>query len=189
MTTLQLFVMVTVSALGAIIALTHLYRRAWMEEELRPDGALAEPRHPSARPPAGLIEPVEGAHALELRWLDAAQRRPFRARWDGVQRRFVDSPERAVREASALIACLLEARGYPEAGWDQRLRDVSAHHPHLVDHLRRACLIAQSPRPSTEQLRQALLHQRVVLDDLLDGPLRLRRPGPRGAGGELDAKA
>ena len=53
----------------------------------------------------------------------------FIAEWQTVQSRFVDHPKAAVTEADDLIAALLEARGYPKDGFEQRAADVSVSYP------------------------------------------------------------
>ena len=67
--------------------------------------------------------------ALKIRELGATERERFVAEWRTVQSRFVDHPKAAVTEADDLIAALLEARGYPKDGFEQRAADVSVTLP------------------------------------------------------------
>jgi hypothetical protein len=80
--------------------------------------------------------------ALKIRELGAANRERFVAEWQTVQSRFVDHPKAAVTEADDLIAALLEARGYPQANFEQRAADVSVHYPRVMEDYRRAHSIA-----------------------------------------------
>ncbi len=111
--------------------------------------------------------------ALDIRPLDEAERARFTTAWRSVQSRFVDEPAQAVGEADRLVGEVMGARGYPVADFEQRAADVSASHPHVVDHYRAAHRIATtnwSGAPDTEALRQAMVHYRALFADLLDLP-------------------
>lgn len=109
--------------------------------------------------------------ALEIRPLEPAERERFLASWRTVQARFVDEPFPSVEQADALVAQVMEARGYPVGDFEQRAADVSVDHPQVVDHYRVAHRIATTDwgaAPDTEALRQAMVHYRALFSDLLD---------------------
>src|SRR5690349_9355952 len=111
--------------------------------------------------------------ALEIRPLDDAERDRFRERWLVIQALFVDDPQSAVGDADTLIGDVMRARGYPVGDFEQRAADVSVNHPEVVEHYRTAHAIATSQRPGqadTEQLRQAMVHSRALVSELLDLP-------------------
>jgi hypothetical protein len=74
----------------------------------------------------------------------------------------------------ALVAEIMQARGYPVADFEQRAADVSVDHPRVVEHYRAAHAIAlrtdrgQADTGDTEDLRQAFVHYRALFDDLLE---------------------
>jgi pyruvate kinase len=78
-----------------------------------------------------------------------------------------------VTEADDLIAALLEARGYPQANFEQRAADVSVHYPRVMEDYRRAHSIAVrlgQVEATTEEQRTAMIQYRAIFDDLLQAP-------------------
>src|SRR5664280_2278185 len=56
--------------------------------------------------------------ALKIRELSATEHDRFVTEWHTVQSRFVDHPKAAVTEADDLVSAILEARGYPQSGFE-----------------------------------------------------------------------
>jgi outer membrane translocation and assembly module TamA len=113
---------------------------------------------------------------LKIRELGATERERFVTEWHTVQSRFVDHPKMAVTEADDLIKALLEARGYPQADFEQRAADVSVNYPRVMANYRVAHSIAVrvgSVEASTEELRTAMIQYREMFDDLLQAPKQL----------------
>lgn len=96
----------------------------------------------------------------------------FANQWRVAQEHFVDDPRRAVAEADDLVHGAMKARGYPIGGdFEDRAADISVDHANVVEHYRAAHDIAvrDSHNPvSTEDLRTAMKHYRVLFEDLLD---------------------
>jgi hypothetical protein len=114
--------------------------------------------------------------ALKIRDLDATERDRFVAEWHTVQSRFIDHPKAAVTEADDLVNALLEARGYPRAGFEQRADDVSVTYPRVMENYRRAHGVAIRPgqvEATTEELRTAMIQYRAIFDELLQA----QKPG------------
>ena len=114
--------------------------------------------------------------ALKIRDLDATERDRFVAEWHTVQSRFIDHPKAAVTEADDLVNALLEARGYPRAGFEQRADDVSVTYPRVMENYRRAHGVAIRPgqvEATTEELRTAMIEYRAIFDELLQA----QKPG------------
>jgi hypothetical protein len=108
---------------------------------------------------------------LAIRALTREQRDRFAARWEELQKQFVDDPDGAVREGDRLVEDVMDARGYPISNFDQRVADLSVHHVHIVDDYRALRDIAHrhiQQDATTEDLRQAMIHFRAVFDDLLE---------------------
>jgi FtsZ-interacting cell division protein ZipA len=107
---------------------------------------------------------------LELRNLDASERKDFEHRWSDVQGQFVDDPSSAVRNADQLVVEVMAARGYPVEDFDQRADDLSVSHPEVTQRYREARQIAQANEDGnadTEDLRQAVTSYRSLVLALL----------------------
>jgi hypothetical protein len=118
---------------------------------------------------------------LDIRLLEPAESDRFLEEWRGVQGRFVDNPAGAVAEADRLVAEVMRARGYPVTDFDQRAADISVDHPRVVENYRAARDIAvrsERGEASTEDLRQAMVHYRILFDDLLESEPTLRKERP-----------
>jgi hypothetical protein len=108
---------------------------------------------------------------LQLRPLDDATRDRFAQRWRVVQAQFVTDPEGAVVAGDDLINSLAKARGYPTTGYEDQLAYLSVEHARTLGHYREAheiYLRGQQGKASTEELRQALVHYRELVADMLD---------------------
>lgn len=108
----------------------------------------------------------------DLHPLSADDRVGFIRRWDEVQARFVDDPEAAVSDAQHLVDEVMQARGYPVGDIQRQQEDVSVENPGVVDHYRSARDIARrndAGEASTEDLRLAMQHYRVLFESLLEG--------------------
>jgi hypothetical protein len=107
--------------------------------------------------------------SLKIRDLGATERERFCTEWYTVQARFLDHPKSAVTEADDLINALLEARGYPMAGFEQRAADVSVGYPLVMEDYRQAHAVAVrlgKVQATTEELRTAMIKYRTVFDGL-----------------------
>ena len=108
--------------------------------------------------------------AMTIRDLGVTERDRFVTEWHTVQARFVDHPKAAVTEADDLINALLEARGYPQAGFEQRAADVSVNYPRVMENYRLAHSVAVRLgriEATTEELRTAMIQYRAIFDDLV----------------------
>jgi len=113
---------------------------------------------------------VERLHAREL---SAGDRERFLTSWASIQTRFVDDPGMAVSAANELINEVMRALGYPTEHFEQRVADLSVEHAAVVQHYRAAKALAdanRNGRVNTEELRQAVVHYRVLFADLLHEP-------------------
>lgn len=110
---------------------------------------------------------------LDIRPLPSEARERYLTEWQDLQRRFVDAPEVAVRDAHVLVTQVMRERGYPMEDFEQRAADVSVDHPEVVEDYRAANRIAtenERGQASTEDLRQAMVHLRSLFDRLLETP-------------------
>jgi len=113
----------------------------------------------------------EKRHAeFELKDLSPESRARYSTAWEEVQIQFVDNPVEAVGTADELVTRLITERGYPTAGYDDRLADLSVEHAATLQHYRDAHEISERSSggtATTEDLRQALVHYRALFADLL----------------------
>jgi 2-hydroxychromene-2-carboxylate isomerase len=118
-----------------------------------------------------LSKRVERVARFKLRPLSREQADAFNHEWLRIQGLFVDDPDNAVVEADALVARVMEARGYPTRDFDRLADDVSVDHPHVVENYRTArALMARraSGELGTEELRRAVVNYRALFNDLMD---------------------
>jgi hypothetical protein len=108
-----------------------------------------------------------------IRPLSEAERGRFAQSWTQTLTRFVDSPLAAVSEADQLLAEVMRVRGFPSADFDQRAADLSVNHPKLAESYHAAHDLAVKNRhgqANTEDLRQTLVHYRMLFEELVGVP-------------------
>ena len=95
----------------------------------------------------------------------------FTQAWNALQGRFIDNPKGVVVEADHLVRELMLKRGYPMGDFERRAADISVDHPAVVENYRAAQAIAardERGEADTEELRKAVVHYRVLFDDMLE---------------------
>ena len=120
---------------------------------------------------------------LDITPLTPASRQTYTQQWTKLQERFVDAPGPAVSEADELVRAAMAERGYPTEDFEQQLADLSVVHGRTLHHYRQAHEISRRVAPgeaSTEDLRQAMVHSRVLFEELLDDGDE-HHPQPAGA--------
>ncbi len=133
-----------------------------------------------------LAERVREHDALNLRPLAQDERERYERTWNSVQERFIEDPRGATQQVDQVISGLLTAIGYPSDDREKQLELASVDHAYALSDYREARELAQrglngdgvaarreagaadgAVDSSTETLRQALLHYRVMFNDLL----------------------
>jgi hypothetical protein len=171
-----LVVIVLILAVVAMAAIAFVASRKRRSQRLRerfgPEYDRVVRQEGDARKAEGVLEFREKRREkFNLRALSAADKSSFSARWSEVQARFVDDPRGAVTVADGLVTALMQARGYPIGEFEQRAADISVDHPLVVENYRAANKIAarhKTGQASTEDLRLAMVHYRVLFQELLD---------------------
>lgn len=137
----------------------------------------------------------------DLRELSGQERAAHAGAWAAVQGEFVDDPVRSVRGARSLTDAIMRDLGYPDgpraedgvhddAGFERRAKDLSVDHPEAVARYRAtwaAGHLAEADQTATENLREALLAYRGLVDALLGG--LPQDNGKGGSGGKGTARA
>jgi hypothetical protein len=172
------------TSLLAIVAVVAVVAIAWLVFALR---RLRETRRLKDRfgPEYRIVERELGSRAkaeTELRRREKRVARPsllalkpgeaarFSNAWARLQGSFVDDPKGVLVEADLLLRDLLVKRGYPLEDFDRRTADAAADHPLVVGSYRAAQAILsrdQRGEASTEDVRRAMAHLRVLFDELL----------------------
>lgn len=174
-TQIVILVVVVVIAIMVVAAIGYVSSRKRrsrkLQEHFGPEYERVLKQEGDQRKAEGVLEFREKRREkFTIRPLSASDRQNFAARWREVQARFVDDPRGAVTVADSLVTDVMQARGYPIGEFDQRAADLSVDYPKIVDNYRAGHEIAlrhSTGQASTEDLRQAMVHYRVLFEELL----------------------
>jgi hypothetical protein len=163
-------------AVAAIAAAVWMYLQKKQTERLHSRfgseyDRLAAAEGDRGRAEKALHEREKRVEKLNLVPLSPEDRDRFTGAWQLEQAGFVDDPRTAVANADKLVNEVMKARGYPRGDFEQRAADISVDHSLVVTNYRIAHDIALRDRggeTSTEELRTALLHYRMLFEDLLE---------------------
>jgi len=174
-----LIIVIVVVVAAAAFAWTALRRRA-LRDRFGPEYDRVVAEKESRTEAERELRERERKHAeLTLRPLDPAARERYAQAWEELQVLFVDDPARAVGAADELVTRLVAERGYPTEKYEEQLAHLSVDHARTLGHYRDAHEIHlrnERGEASTEQLRQAVVHYRALVADLLgDDPVAAHR--------------
>ncbi|GAA2385653.1 hypothetical protein [Dactylosporangium salmoneum] len=181
-TWLAVIVLALIVIAFAMMAVGRYRRSRALRERFGPEYDRTVAERPSRRVAERDLRARERRHAgLELRELEPHKRQWYAEQWTRTQAHFVEEPEVATREADHLVTEVMAEKGYPMGDFGTLADDLSVEHAQTLGHYRDAHEINQvneRGQASTEQLRQALMHYRVLFADLL-GDQRGGGPAPR----------
>ncbi|MGY0062231.1 hypothetical protein ACWY4P_37800 [Streptomyces sp. LZ34] len=169
-------VVLLVAALAAGIARArHGGRNRALRRRFGPEYDLTVARHAGDTRAAEreLDERVRQHGHLRTRPLSGEVRERYVAEWAGMQEEFIEQPTRAAADADQLLARLAHDRGFPSDRYDEQVAALSVHHADSVQGYRQlhaAALRAREGRADTEELREAVVHARVLFEDLVKPP-------------------
>jgi hypothetical protein len=112
-----------------------------------------------------------------LRALSSADRDRFQQSWRTIQATFVDDPDRALTDADQLLGTVMSSRSYPLSDFEHRAAELSVDHATVVEHYRAGHEIETRHalgKATTEELRQGMIHYRVLFEELMEEPEPLR---------------
>ena len=127
-----------------------------------------------------LAEREKAHESLDIQPISEAARDRYVDDWQQAERRFVDDPELAAREADRIVRSVLDDRGYPNDDFDTQAAAVSVDHPHVVARYRHGheMLHGNGERKGkskgagneerTENLRKAMVDFRAVFEQLVE---------------------
>jgi hypothetical protein len=178
-----ILVLVGIVVLGlAGLALWYYLRHQALRRKFGPEYERLASEKDSALEVDRVLRERERRHAgLNLKELSAESRQWYAEQWQQLQARFVESPEQSVGQADELVTRLIKERGYPVNDYNEQLDLLSVEHAKTIGDYRKAHEIAQrhaQGAADTEELRQAVVHYRELVADLLGSdpvPARGRR--------------
>jgi len=171
-----IIILAALVAVAAIAAAVWMYLQKKQTERLHSRfgneyDRLAAAEGDRGRAEKALHEREKRVEKLNLVPLSPEDRDRFTGAWQLEQAGFVDDPRTAVANADKLVNEVMKARGYPMGDFEQRAADISVDHSLVVTNYRIAHDIALRDRggeTNTEELRTALLHYRMLFEDLLE---------------------
>lgn len=155
----------------AVWAYTSRRQRVSLRERFGPEYERTVEAVGVQRADAELRERANRVSRFNLHKLNQEQSSAFAREWRRIQSRFVDDPEGAVVDADQLVTQVMTARGYPLEDFDRRAADLSVDHPVVVQNYRTARTLAlrrQRGEAGTEEMRQAVVNYRALIDELLE---------------------
>ena len=172
-------VIVAVLVIAAIVVGVMRYRTERLRSRFGPEYVRAvEDSGGQRQAESALQDRAARVRKYDLKPLNADDQARFAAEWRRLQAKFVDDPAGAASGADDLLGELMSARGYPMADIDQRLEDLSVDHGEAVQNYRLARdIVARHARgdAGTEDMRQAMIHYRTLVEDLLGEPAKTAR--------------
>src|SRR5215203_4503990 len=164
---------VVVAALVIIAGLWYLNSQKTRSEQLRRDfgseyDRALEGSGNRKNAERELEERQKRVEGLKLRDLSADDQKRYAEEWRGIEARFIDNPAGTLDDADRTARKVMVDIGYPMTDAEQQAADLSVGHAGVVEHYRIAHVVMQKGAGAdTEEIRQAMVHYRGVMDELL----------------------
>ncbi len=148
-------------------------RRRGLREQFGPEYDRAVSSNDSRRKAERELAERERRHEeLDIQPLSEAARARYADDWQRAERRFVDDPELAAREADSIVRSVLDEKGYPDDDFDTRSAAMSVDHPNVVARYRHGHEMVHGNgakgEERTENLRKAMVDFRAVFEQLVE---------------------
>ncbi|WP_329115537.1 hypothetical protein [Streptomyces sp. NBC_01465] len=179
-------VVVVIVAAGLYVGLSRRGGGHGLKQRFGPEYDRTVTRHDGDTKAADeeLHERVKQHGALERQPISAESRATYQAQWADIQEQFVESPQKAVAEADALLARLAKERGFPDGEqFGTHLDALSVHHADQVEGYRMLHTAVRG-QSGTEEMREAMVEAKGLFGALLfddDGNDEPADPGRRHA--------
>ena len=169
--TLIIVVILIVIVLAALAVVRRQQRSKQLQERFGPEyDRVVDEVGDQSRAEKELEGRVAHVKTLNIRPLTADEVNRYALEWQDTQRQFVDEPLTALQKADQLIQEVMRVRGYPVDDFEQRAADISVDYPELVTDYRgmhRIAVKEVKDKPSTEDMRQAMVHGRALFENLI----------------------
>jgi hypothetical protein len=160
-------VIVVIVVVAAAVVATGELRRARLRRQFGPEyDRLAQQLGSRKKADAELAARQRRVEALGIHELSPEQQASYSGDWTAVQQRFVDTPAEAVAAAGMLIRDVMRDRGYPADEPKASMDALSVYHGRSVEGYRQT-LDLRLEAASTEQLREAMIRDRALFEDLV----------------------
>src|SRR5712691_735094 len=165
MSTGAIIVIVIVVIVAAVAASAGL-RRARPRHQFGPEyERLVQELGSRKKADAELAARQRRVEALGIHELSPEQQASYSGDWTAVQERFVDTPAEAVAAAGTLIWAVMRDRGYPAGDRNASMDALSIYHARPLEGYRQAEGL-RTESATTEQLREAMIRNRALFEDL-----------------------
>jgi hypothetical protein len=159
-------VIAVIVVVAVVVVASAEMRRARLRRQFGPEyDRLVQKLGSKRKADAELAERERRVRALNIRDLSAEQQASYSGDWAAVQERFVDTPAEAVGAAHVLIGNVMRDRGYPVDDRTATMDALSLHNGRAMEGYR-TTMDLRTDSASTEQLREAMIHYRVLFEDL-----------------------
>jgi hypothetical protein len=181
-------IVIAVIVVAAIVVVASAQlRRARMRRQFGPEYDRLAKQIGPRKADAELTARQRRVDALDIHPLPAERQARYARAWAVIQEQFVDAPARAVTAADALIWDVMRDRGYPADDRKASIEALSVYHARSLEGYRTTQDL-RTESASTEQLREALIRDRALFEDLTG--LRAGQTQPRRAdGAQIDGAA
>ena len=159
-------VIVVIIVVAAVLVASRELRRARLRRQFGPEyDRLAQQLGNRSKADAELAARQRRVEALGIHELSPEQQASYSGDWTAVQERFVDTPAEAVAAASTLIWNVMRDRGYPADDRNASMDALSVYHPGPLEGYRQTRAL-RTESATTEQLREAMISDRALFEDL-----------------------
>jgi hypothetical protein len=160
-------IVIAVIVVAAVVVVASAeMRRARLRRQFGPEyDRLVEKLGSRRKADAELAERQRRVRALNIRDLSPEQQASYSGDWAAIQERFVDSPAEAVGAAHTLIWNVMRDRGYPADDRTASMDALTVYHGRSMEGYR-TTLNLRADSASTEELREAMIRNRAMFEDL-----------------------
>src|SRR5690348_9349070 len=159
-------VIAVIVVVAVVVVASAEMRRAKLRRQFGPEyDRLVEKLGSRRKADAELAERQRRVRALNIRDLSPEQQASYSGDWAAIQERFVDTPAEAVGAAHSLIWNVMRDRGYPADDRTASLDALTVYHGRSMEGYR-TTLNLRADSASTEELREAMIRNRAMFEDL-----------------------
>jgi hypothetical protein len=159
-------VIAVIVVVAVVVVASAEMRRAKLRRQFGPEyDRLVEKLGSRRKADAELAERQRRVRALNIRDLSPEQQASYSGDWAAIQERFVDTPAEAVGAAHTLIWNVMRDRGYPADDRTASLDALTVYHGRSMEGYR-TTLNLRADSASTEELREAMIRNRAMFEDL-----------------------
>ena len=167
----MVIIVLLIIAVVAVLALVCRQRSKRLQERFGPEyDRTIDEIGDQSQAEKELKKRLDHVKSLNIRPLTADEVNRYALEWQDTQRQFVDEPLTALQKADLLIQEVMRVKGYPVDDFEQRAADISVNYPELVTDYRglhRIAVKEGKEKPTTEDIRQAMIHGRALFENLI----------------------